>query len=230
MEQAMECSVVRDEMVEVLYGEALGETLRRVEEHLAICAACREEMTAFLELRRDLSAWKLPELSRGRRGRFRVRRRVWVPIAVAASFLLALGAGLALAGSELRFDDGHFAFRLGRDAQNLHELASAELRHTQEIEALRAQLADVASARSADSAPDSAVIQQVEILLRESEERQAQHLEASMRDLSLRTETQRRYDLARVSAGLSYLDGKTGQHVARTTELMGYVLQAAEKK
>jgi glycosyltransferase involved in cell wall biosynthesis len=45
-----------------------------------------------------------------------------------------------------------------------------------------------------------------------------------------RAEAQRRYDLARVSAGLSYLDGKTGQQVARTTELMGYVLQASQKR
>ena len=30
--------------------------------------------------------------------------------------------------------------------------------------------------------------------------------------------------------GLSYLDGKNGQNVARTTELMGYVLEAAQKR
>ena len=33
-------------------------------------------------------------------------------------------------------------------------------------------------------------------------------------------------DLARVAAGLSYLDGQYGQQVARTNELMSYVLDA----
>jgi hypothetical protein len=40
-------------------------------------------------------------------------------------------------------------------------------------------------------------------------------------------EAQRRVDLARVAAGLSYLDGRHGQQLARTNELMGYVLEAA---
>jgi hypothetical protein len=45
-----------------------------------------------------------------------------------------------------------------------------------------------------------------------------------------RSEAQRRLDLARMSAGLSYLDGRTGQQVARATELMGAVLQASQQK
>ena len=55
-------------------------------------------------------------------------------------------------------------------------------------------------------------------------------LSASLTDLTARAETQRRLDMARVSAGLSYLDGRTGQQVARTTELMGYLLQASQQK
>ena len=33
-----------------------------------------------------------------------------------------------------------------------------------------------------------------------------------------------------MSAGLSYLEGKTGLQDARTTELMGHVLQASQEK
>jgi hypothetical protein len=29
---------------------------------------------------------------------------------------------------------------------------------------------------------------------------------------------------------LSYLDGKSGQHMARTTELMGYMLQTSNRR
>lgn len=227
----MDCAIVRDEMMEVLYAEAAPDTLRRVDEHLAVCATCREEMAALKHLRRDLDAWKLPEMPRGARP-VRPRWPGLVPLAAAASFVLALGAGFAFSGSELRFGQGGLAFRLGRGSDATRELASAEERHRREIDELRAQLASAVrpGAATAATAADPQVVEQFQALLRESEERQARRLESSLRDLSARTETQRRYDLARVSAGLSYLDGKTGQHVARTTELMGYVLQAAEKK
>jgi len=218
----MECTVVRDEMMEALYSEASAETSRRVDEHLAVCAACRDEMIALRSLRRDLGAWKLPDLTRPRT-RDGSPHRFRAPLAAAAGFVLALGAGFALSGSELSLGEGRLAFRLGRGADAVRELKEAETRHQREIAELRAALAPARSA-------DAAVLEQVQALLRESEERQAQRLGAQLRDLSVRSEAQRLYDLARVSAGLSYLDGKTGQHVARTTELMGYVLQAAEKK
>jgi hypothetical protein len=67
-------------------------------------------------------------------------------------------------------------------------------------------------------------------MIHESEAREAERLNASMSEFGERSAAQRRYDLARVSAGLSYLDGKNGQAVARTTELMGYMLQAAQKR
>jgi hypothetical protein len=228
MEQAMECGIVRDEMIEVLYAEASPETQRRVEEHLAVCATCREEIAALRGVRHDLKAWSVPEMPRGRPARPRLAS--FVPLAAAAGFVLALGAGFAFSGSEARFEDGRFAFRLGRGADATRELASAEARHRQEIEELRGQLASATRAIPSDAAFGPVSGEQFQALLRESEERQARRLEVSLRELSVRTEAQRRYDLARVSAGLSYLDGKTGQHVARTTELMGYVLQAAEKK
>ena len=67
-------------------------------------------------------------------------------------------------------------------------------------------------------------------MIRQSEARQDVRVMARLAALSERAETQRRYDLARVSAGLSYLEGKTGQDMVRTTELMGQVLQASQKK
>lgn len=227
----MDCGIVRDEMLEVLYAEAAPETVRRVDEHLAICATCRDEMAGLRRVRRELPAWKLPEMPRGARPA-RSRSGAILPLAAAAGFVLALGAGFALSGSEVRFEEGRFAFRLGRGSEATRaELAKAEERHRREMDDLRAQLASAVRPSSKDAgASDPMVVEQFQALLRESEERQARRLETSLRDLSARTETQRRYDLARVSAGLSYLDGKTGQHVARTTELMGYVLQAAEKK
>ena len=67
-------------------------------------------------------------------------------------------------------------------------------------------------------------------LIRESEARQTVVLDASLRGLAERSDAQRREDMAQVSAGFSYLEGRTGLQVARTTELMGHVLSASQKK
>jgi len=77
---------------------------------------------------------------------------------------------------------------------------------------------------------EPAVLRRVEEMIRASEQRQALAMRTSLLELGERTEARRRYDLARVAAGLSYLDGRAGQNVARTTELMGYVLEASQKR
>jgi len=118
----MDCSVVRDETMDVLYGEADVETIRRVEEHQAACGSCREEMEALRRLRHDFRAWKLPELHRLRFPRRRAARR----LAAAAVMVLALGGGLGLSGTEVRFEDGHFAFRLGRAAGDSERLLAEQ--------------------------------------------------------------------------------------------------------
>jgi hypothetical protein len=112
-------------------------------------------------------------------------------------------------------------------------LQDQERRHSQEIQGLRATLEAVKAQPAAQPAaqPDESVLlAKVEQLVRDNEQRQAARFATSLEDFAARTEAQRRYDLARVSAGLSYLDGKTGEHVARTSELMGYMLQASEKR
>lgn len=208
----MECTNVRDELIEVLYGEAAPDAARRVEEHCAGCAACREELDGLRRLRQDLPAWKVPET---RRTLFRRPALIsrWLPAAVAAGLFLSLGGVVGLTLAESRFR------RL---------LDEREARHQQEITALKTSVA--APVSSVSSEGDEAMFVKVQDLIRQSELRQAAALNASLSDFSERTDAQRRYDLARVSAGLSYLDGKTGQNVARTTELMGYVLQASQKK
>jgi anti-sigma factor RsiW len=220
----MQCQVLRDEILDVLYGEASPETARRLEDHLASCAACREEMEALKGMRRDLAEWKLPPLSAARPPAVPRPGLFW--LAAAATLLVATGAALGLSGSELSYANGRLAVRLGRGPDVQQLLAEQDARHRKAIDALRASLGAAAGA----SGDRAALLDSVQAIVKESEARQAERLNASLRDISTRTEAQRRYDLARVSAGLSYLDGKTGQHVARTSELMGYVLQASEKK
>ncbi len=225
----MDCTVLRDEMLAVLYGEADPATVRRVEEHHAVCAACREEMASLRTLRRDLAAWTVPEFSRAS-----VRRpgpRLYRGLAAAAALLLALGGALGLSGAELRVADGRWSFRLGRSADVERLLAEHEARHLRELATLKAAVAALpATAPSGASGNDAALLAKVHELVGESEARQAVVLSASLTDMLERSEAQRRLDLARMSAGFSYLDGRTGQQVARATELMGAVLQASQQK
>ena len=204
----MECTIIRDDMLEVLYGAADRGTVRRVEEHCAACGACREELTAFRDLRSQMASWKLPPARRAARPRRPAARFGW-GLAAAAAVLLAIGASLGALGVGNRYE------RL---------LAQEAVRHDRDIQAVRASLV------SAPPVDHEALLGKVRDLIHESEAREAERLNVSLADFGERAAAQRRYDLARVSAGLSYLDGKNGQAVARTTELMGYVLQASQKR
>jgi hypothetical protein len=216
----MECSVLRDERLDVLYGEADPATRARVEEHLAACSTCREEMAALRVLRGQLAAWEVPK---GVRKTVRLRPAQGF-LAAAAILLLAVGAAFGLSGSEVRYERGELAFRLGGGDKDLRRLlAEQDARHHGEIQALQSSI-------SAAPRAEPALLPQVEEMIQKSEARQGELLRTSLAEWNAKKDAQRRYDMARISAGLSYLDGKNGQHVARTTELMGYVLEAAQKR
>jgi hypothetical protein len=217
----MDCDAYRDQMLDLLYGEG-GEPARRaVEEHHAGCDSCREEMTAFRRLRRDLSAWKVPAPAR-HRPHLPV---TWPGLAAAAALVLAVG-GVALGGAELRRDQHGFSVRLGRGAAELQaRLDQQEARHRAEMTQLRARL----EGRPQAGDP-AALLSSLRTMVEESERRQQERLQVALLDLSDRYEAQRRYDLAQVSAGMSYLEGKAGLHAARTTELVGQVLLASQEK
>ena len=227
----MECDGFRDERMDVLYGEADAATVRRVDEHHAGCASCREEMAALRRVRRDLAAWELPQSMEPRPAPVR-HRAAW--LAAAAAVVAALGAGVLLTGTELRRDAGAVTLRWGSGAGDVQTLlARQEARHRAEMAALRATLSSLSSpavVAERRSGSDEALLQRMEEMVQQSEARQEAKVTARLAAMSENAETQRRYDLARVSAGLSYLEGKTGQDVVRTTELMGYVLQASQKK
>ena len=216
----MRCKRLQDDALagqkmELLYGEADADVRAQVEVHLAECEACREEMVSFGRLRRDLRAWTLegrPPLSVGAP----LLRPAW--IAAAAALLLGLGLGLA----------GYVSVRRDLAAQEARAV-QRERHFTGEIAALRAALegrpvpiaGEVALAR---------VDERVSETIRRSERRQMERLRATFTDWSGQMEARRRMDLARVAAGLTYLDGQQGQQLARTNQLMGYVLEAASQE
>jgi hypothetical protein len=218
----MDCDAYRDQMLDVLYGEAGDAARRAVEVHQAECDSCRDEMGALRRLRRDLTSWTIPAPARPRRPAPEVR--AWPGLAAAAVAVLALGTA-ALFGTELRRDAQGFSLRVGRMPADLEtRLAEQERRHRAEIQELRAAMvAPPAAGREALRAAAQEVVE-------ESERRQDARLREALARMSEHYEAQRRYDLAQVSAGLSYLEGKAGLHAARTTELVGQVLMASQEK
>jgi hypothetical protein len=217
----MDCDAIRDDMLDVLYGEGGEGAARRIEAHQATCADCRREMADLRRLRGDLAQWRLPErLGANPAAAPRPRR---LPLGLAAALVLAATAGLAFSGAELRHDEAGFSLRVGR-ASETRALADLERRHREEVAALRAEIAAV---RVPD---DRALLRTVAEMIHDSETRQDEARLASLRVLRQRADTQRQYDLARMSAGLSYLDGKAGLQAARTTELVGHLLQASQQK
>jgi hypothetical protein len=215
----MQCTVLSDDdRIDVLYGEATPAVEGRVRAHLEACAACREEMGDLQATRRSLAVWRTPRRPRGGSA----RRLAAFALPVAAALLVATAGALLYRGAEVRYEDGRFALRLGQhDAALRLALAEQEERHAREIAALRAALPVAAPAGSGLRLDD------VRGLIRESEARQGELLRARLEDLRERSEAQRRIDLARVSAGLSYLDGRNGQQMARASELMNTMLRAS---
>ncbi len=205
----MACEEFRDVMLDVLYGESDAAAARAFEAHQHRCAECRSELGALRALRRDLREWAIPAPAGVARGSAQAPARGWLPLA--AAVLLGLAGAAALAGSHRRVETLTAA------------LQEQDQRHRAEIAALRATLA----AEPPDAEP---ALEDVRRLIRESEARQALMLDASLRGMAERADAQRRQDMAQVSAGLSYLEGRTGLQVARTTELMGHVLQASQRK
>jgi hypothetical protein len=224
----MDCETSREDLLAVLYGEADAAAQARFDAHQAGCAICRDELHALRSLRGKLSAWKLPELASPRPRPFWA---AWRALGAAAGLLLALGGALGLSGAEFQYARGGLSVRLGRPAPEAQAApAEQESRDARAPAALEARVAAPASDTQARPGSDAELLERVAALIRESEARQARLLSASLRDLGQQSEAQRRYDLARISAGFSYLEGKTGQQVARTTELMGYMLEASQKR
>jgi hypothetical protein len=202
---------LRDGMMDVLYGEADAAVRARVELHLAGCPACREEMGALRALRRDLAAWRRPAA----RPSF-TPRGVVLPRWMAAAALLLLGFGATLGAA------GYVSLRraLAEQEARAAQLERQQRETARAFEAARQERPGGFDARGLLAGLDARVDER----LRLNESRQDELLRETLAGWEERAEAQRRVDMARVAASLSYLDGRHGQQLARTNELMGYVL------
>src|SRR5688500_16648438 len=104
----MDCSRFQEDLLDVLYGEADSATAARFDSHRAECADCRDELSGFQKVRRDMQAWHI-DLPRPRRRVLPGLRG----LAAAAAIVLAFGGGLALARTEVRYREGELVVRVG---------------------------------------------------------------------------------------------------------------------
>jgi hypothetical protein len=220
---AMECQRIGDEQLQadkmdVLYQEADAATRQRVEAHLGACLACREELAGLERLRGDLAAWRLPR----RPGL--PQRLVVVPRWLAAAAALLLGLSLSLGAG------GYLSLRraLAAEQARAAALEAGQRRAQLALEqALRSSRELTPPGAGAEQRLLARVDAQVDARLGASEARQAQQLELRFAQWSARLDAQRRVDLARVADGLRYIESRHGEQLARTNELMGYVLESA---
>ncbi|HMB27716.1 MAG TPA: zf-HC2 domain-containing protein [Blastocatellia bacterium] len=115
----------KEDLVTYLYGEAPATERASFESHLDYCDVCRNELTDFGRVRRDLGAWQLGQVARTeivlRRGGLDLLRElvgmfpVWVRgaafIGAAAVVLLV---SLSIAGTRISLKGGDFALSFGR--------------------------------------------------------------------------------------------------------------------
>ena len=141
-EQSSPCARA-EEAVAFLYGEAAPEAAREFQTHLHACAACREELAAFGEVRARVGEWRaealreVPALGlgrafapaaelpptaggpRARSARAAVREffslaPLWLRAGAFASLLVVCGlAALTVARARVSWDAGGFAFTTG---------------------------------------------------------------------------------------------------------------------
>jgi len=215
----MQCEKVGDEALQgdkldVVYGEADVAARERVQAHLELCPACRDELTALRGLRRDLAAWRLP-VARQRRA----PRGFVVPRWLAAAALFVLGFGATLGAS------GYVSLRRAVAEQQ----ARADAIEARQRESQRSLTA--APGQADGSAAFLAQLDaRIDERLRSSQTRERDSFERQLAAWQERADVRRRADMAQVAASLSYLDGRHGQQLARTNELLGYFLQASDKR
>ncbi|HEX9188555.1 MAG TPA: zf-HC2 domain-containing protein, partial [Vicinamibacteria bacterium] len=183
----MDCKRFGDEglqgaRMDVLYGEADVAARQRVEEHLAECAACREEMAALGGVRRDLRAWRLPVA----RPTFTPRGLV-LPRWAAAAALLLIGFSAALGAT------GYASLRRSLAAQEARA-ADLERRHQDTVRALETALRGRPAGTVDTTALLASLDARLDERLRVTESRQREELRTRLASWEEQADAQRRVD------------------------------------
>ena len=222
----MDCSRFQEDMMDVLYGEADSATAARFDNHRSECSDCRDELSGFQRVRRDMQAWRFDMP--------RARRRV-LPglrgLAAAAAVVLAFGGGLAMARTEVRYREGELLVRFGggapvRSASDTSDLAQRlarmEAEHQNQMQQIKAALSQPLT--STGDGKQDAVLRRVQAMIQESEARQRYLVQAQMNDLA----TQHHRDLVMISTSFSQLQQETAANIERLGNATSNVLRITD--
>jgi hypothetical protein len=173
-----------------------------------------------------------------------------VGLAAAATLVLGLSAGLA--NLEVRYDASGVLVRTGWSGASAAAQVGPRSEPARapdatspawraELAALERQLREELLATAADRQPgalatagirgrssDAELLRRVQALVDESEVRQQRNLALRVAELARDFEFQRKTDLVQIQQGMGRLEGRTEAEVARTRELMNYIVRVSQ--
>jgi hypothetical protein len=224
-----------------LYGELKPAEQRALEQHLAACAECREELESFRATRACLTSWAPPQPDLG----FQIVRsqpapaprrwRVSPAWGLAAAAVLVMAAAAAIANVEIRNTNEGLLIRTGwhsttadRGAQlaaNAVTVSAADLeRVAQRLNSVEAQLAAretpvVGTETREGRSSDAELRRLVRQWIHESELRQQGVFARQILQVGRDLEVSRRSDLDRLGRGLMEVKGTTDATFQRQRQM-----------
>ena len=266
----------KEQLVAFLYDDIDPVSRRRVEEHLRVCEACAAEAAALGTVRRVLAEWQPPETvldvvipqseprprqdglahfhdtPNGSKGEVVRPSRWWNPPALpawaqAAAAVLVVGAGLAIANIQMRYDANGLVITTGwmtpapssqaagaavvptsAPAQSEDwrtALASLERELRGEIQSARTQPTQVSM--PADRSADAPTLERVSALIEESERRQKRELALRLTQVVRDIELQRRTDNRRNVQAIGQFEGMAGAEMLRQRQALDYIMRVS---
>ena len=229
-------------LVAYLYGDV--ENVDRVayEAHVAGCEQCRTELAEFRGVRSTLAQWSAPESGRASRQSAVVAQqsRWWQSVpawAHAAAAMLVLGASLAIANLDVRYDRANgLVVRTGWSKPAVRtvavtppesnaapwraDLAALQNQMRDEIRAQSAALATVPVAAPAATITDAELRRRVGLLLDESQAQQKKDFALQLVQLQQDVYAQRQADLSRLYQQIGLVQNTTHNELASQRQVL----------
>jgi hypothetical protein len=234
-------------LVSYLYNECTPVERRRVEEHFMSCGPCAAELAALGGTRTQLSSWTPPDAAFGFRvsasegpvpgaAPAPVARLPWwrqpMPAwAQAVAATIIFGIGMAAGSRQLPVTP----VTSTAGTVSVDQLANLESRLRREIAALRtsaakAPVAPVAATARLDDAEREALLRQVRMMVRESEDRQQEAFTIRAAQVARDAEIQRLVDVANLRQSLEQMQGSTSEVQRRQDELYRYLVNTVGQR
>ena len=236
----------KERLVAYLYDDGDAEARASVDDHLATCVACREELGGLRSARVHLTAWAPAEPELGFRiVREPARRARFAPLpawGLAAAAVLVLSVGAAIANVEVRVGRDGVTLRTGRTpaatsgaapgattvpAVSAADLRALEQRLAAQIAARTRPAGDVGAQPVSLGHNDADLSRRLRTLVDESEKRQERELAIRIQQLVRDFDRQREADFVRIRQNVGQWQNLTGAEFARQRQELDYLIRAS---